>query len=149
MEEEIRGLRTPEECEKFAAKCSEYAKIARRKAIELRTSTHGNISEVEKELYRVLYAYEDLLTKKNRKRTIAARTRQMVKKYGIIETAEKAVNRKVEAMGYKVLVDMGYGNLTFESVIVRYSEAFNPLVVELAKSRLEELEKIQNSKTYY
>jgi len=41
----------------------------------------------------------------------------MVKRYGIIEAAEKAVNQPFNAMGYGVLVDWGMPHLTFKSII--------------------------------
>jgi hypothetical protein len=66
----------------------------------------------------------------------------MVKRYGIVGAAEKAVNRNADAMGYKLLVEMGLQDLTFEAVIVRFPEAFSQQIVKLAKSRLEELGKI-------
>ena len=42
---------------------------------------------------------------------------------------------------------MGMHDLPFESVIVRYPEAFSPEVVEGAKARLEEFKKIRANKT--
>ena len=53
--------------------------------------------------------------------------------------AERAVNRKVDAMGYKVLVGMGLQGLTFESVIVKFPDSFSPEAVKQAHKRLEEL----------
>ncbi|MGA2408015.1 MAG: hypothetical protein ABSF81_14860 [Bacteroidales bacterium] len=143
MDETISKLKTPEECEQFAKKCNELAREAQRRAIELRALTHGNKSIVETELLKALYAYEEVLSKKNKKRTRASRTWQMITRYGIIEAAQRAVNRKIEAMGYKVLVEMGLQDLTFEAVIIRFPESFSQQIVKLARSRLEELKKIQ------
>lgn len=144
MDELISKLKTPEECEKFAQKCISLAREAQHRAIELRALTHGNKSEVETELLKALYAYEVILSDNNKRRTRASRTWQMVNRYGIIEAAVRAVNRKSDAMGYKVLVDKGLQDLTFEAVIVRFPEAFDQHVVTLAKSRLEELGKIRS-----
>ena len=47
-----------------------------------------------------------------------------------------------EPAGYKVLVEMGMHDLTFEAVIVRYPDTFNQEVVSRAKSRLKELTEI-------
>lgn len=143
MDDIISKLRTPEECIQFAKKCTDLAREARRRAIELRALTHGNSSVVETELWKALYAYEEVLSKKNKRRTPASRTRQMISRYGIVGAAERAVNRRIEAMGYKVLVDMGLQDLTFEAVIVRFPEEFSQQIVKLARSRLEELKKIQ------
>lgn len=143
MEDEISKLSTPEECEQFAEKCIEYAKSARRKAMELRASIHGSNSKVENELLKAIYAYEEILTKKNGRRTRASRTWQMVNRHGIIGAAERAVNRDIEPMGFRLLVDMGFEELTFESVIVRYPESFKPQIVKQAESKLEELKSLQ------
>jgi hypothetical protein len=89
-----------------------------------------------------LYAYEEILAERNKRRTRAGRTWQMVKRYGIIGAAEKAVNRSIEAQGYKFLVEKGLQDLTFEAVIVKYPEAFSKEIVKLSKKRLEELGKI-------
>lgn len=143
MDEIISKLKTPEECIHYANKCTALAKEARLRAIELRAYAQNAKSEVETELWKVLYAYEEILTKKNQRRTLAGRTRQMITRYGIIGTAERAVNRKIEAMGYKVLVEMGMQDLTFESVITKFPESFAQNIVKLCKERLEELKKIK------
>ena len=98
---------------------------------------------METELWKALYAYEEILTRKNQRRTLAGRTRQMITRYGIIGTAERAVNRKIEAMGYKVLVEMGMQDLTFESVITKFPESFTQNIVTLCKERLAILKKIR------
>ena len=143
MDETIIKLKTPEECILFANKCTDLAREARRRAIELRALTHTNVSLVETELWKALYAYEEILTKKHKRRTLAGRTRQMITRYGIIGTAERAVNRKIEAMGYKVLVEMGMQDLTFESVIIKFPNSFKQDIVKLCKERLEELSSIK------
>ena len=139
MDELISKLKTPEECRQFIVKYSDLVRQARQRAIDLRASTHQAEDIVEFELYQALYAYEDILSEKNSRRTRANRTWQMVKHYGIKVAAERAVNRKVDAMGYKVLVGMGLQGLTFESVIVKYPESFSHESVKQAYKRLEEL----------
>jgi len=139
MDEEIVKLKTPKECEDFIKKYTDLINQARQRAIELRALSHGEKNIVETELLKALYAYEEILTEKNKRRTRASRTWQMVKRYGIIGAAERAVNRSIEAQGYKFLVEKGLQNLTFEAVIVRYPEAFSKEIVTLAKERLKEL----------
>jgi len=141
MDEMINRLKTPEECIKYADRCSKLAQQARLRAIELRAQAYGEVSEVERELLKAIYAYEEGLSRKNRKRTRASRTWPMVKKYGIIGAAERAVKRKTDTMGYRLLVDMGFRNLTFEAVILQFSDSFDKQTVELASKRLQELEK--------
>jgi hypothetical protein len=146
MDERIQQLKTPEECMQLAInvqdKNPDLAREARRRAVELRAASHGIKSAVELELLKALYAYEEVLSEKNKRRTRASRTWQMIDRHGIIVAAERAVNRKIEATGYKVLVAMGLHDLTFEAVIVRHPDKFSQEVVARAKERLEELEKI-------
>jgi len=141
MDEIIGKLKTPEECRQFIVKYSDLVRQARQRAIELRASAHQAQDVVDYELLQALYAYEDILSEKNSRKTRANRTWQMVKHYGIKVAAERAVNRKVDAMGYKVLVGMGLQGLTFESVIVKFPDSFSPEAVKQAHKRLEELKK--------
>ena len=142
----IQKLKTPEECIQLAKNLRDrnpdLAQEAQRRAIELRAISHGNKDEVHLELFKALYAYEEVLSKKNKKKTRATRTWQMIKRHGIIGAAERAADRKIEPLGYKVLVEMGMQDLTFEAVIDRYSNAFNPIVVFRARARLKELSEI-------
>ncbi len=142
MDPIIKKLKTPEECEFFIKKYTELVYQARQKAIELRAVSHGNLEGVESELYKALYAYEEVLTRKNGRKTRAGRTWPMVNKYGIISAAERAVNRKIEPQVYKYLVEMGLQDLTFESVIVKYTNAFSRNVVTKANERLEKLKEL-------
>lgn len=146
MDEIIQKLKTPEECMQLAINVRDrnpdLAREARRRAVELRAASHGIKSKVELELLKALYAYEEVLSEKNKRRTRAARTWQMINRHGIIAAAERAVNRKIEATGYKLLVAMGLHDLTFEAVIVRHPDKFSQEVVTRSKERLEELEKI-------
>lgn len=142
MDEIIRNLKTYEECIRFVDKYSELIQQARQKAIELKVNRYENISIVEKELLKAIYAYEEILTKKNHRRTSASRTWQMVKRYGIIGAAEKAVNRKIDATGYIMLVEMGLKELTFEEIIIKYPDCFSVEAVRQAQKRTGELIRI-------
>ena len=141
MEELINTLKDPDECQRLADVFSKLANKARLRSMELRAQKHGYKSRVESELAKAIYAYEDILTINNKRKTHATRTWQMVKKYGIVHAAERAVNRPVEPMGYRVLVERGMKDLTFEAVIAKYPKEFSLDIVILAKSRLEELER--------
>ncbi len=146
MDKRIQQLKTPAECMQLAINVQNknpgLAREARRRAVELRAEAHDIKSLVELELLKALYAYEEVLSEKNKRRTSASRTWQMIKRHGIIAAAERAVNRKIEPAGYKLLVAMGLHDLTFEAVIVRHPEKFSQEVVSRAKERLDELQKI-------
>jgi hypothetical protein len=142
MDHIIQILNTPEECKQIAVLFEDLANQARRKAIELKALSHGSKFKVETELLKVIYAYEDVLSEKNRRRTRANRTWQMVKRYGVIEAAERAVNRPVDPMGYKTLVAKGLEDLTFEAIITRFPENFSKETYDTALRRLEERQRI-------
>lgn len=141
MDDRVARLKSPEDCEKFArnvmANYPELASQARRRAVELRAEAYGGTSPVEKEALRAVYAYEEVLTKKNGRRTHATRTWQMIKKYGVIEAVERAVNRESDAAGFTSLAEMEMLDLAFESVVLRHPEAFTAGTQERARQRLE------------
>jgi len=149
MDDIIPKLKTPEECiqleKNVRDRNPDLARRARRRAVELRAISYGNKNDVELELLKALYAYEEVLSAKNKRKTRASRTWQMIKRHGIIHAAERAVDRKIEPAGYKVLAEMGMHDLTFEAVIVRYPDSFNQDVVFRAKERLKELSELKLS----
>jgi len=150
MDDIIQKLKTPEECIQLEKNVRErnpdLARRARRRAVELRAISYGNKNEVELELLKALYAYEEVLSEKNKRKTRASRTWQMIDRHGLIHAAERAVDRKIEPAGYKLLAEMGMHDLTFEAVIVRYPDSFNQDVVSRAKGRLKKLSELRSSK---
>lgn len=144
MDDVIQKLRTPEECIELAMnalnKALKLLKDARHESIEQRAALHNVQNEVESELLKAVYAYEEVLSKRNNRRTRATRTWQMINRYGIIQAAERAVNRPIDPAGYRALVEMGLQDLTFEAVILRYPNYFREEVVARAGERLENLQ---------
>ena len=143
MDETVAKLKTPEECERFAKNALErnrpdLADEARKRAVELRAQAYGARTDVERECLEAVYAYEEVLTAKNERKTRASRTWQMIKKYGIIGAVERAVNRGKETAGYTVLLEMGLQDFAFEAVVVRHPELFSPEAVQRSKERMDE-----------
>ena len=125
MDERISRLDTLKKCQNFERNAVErgrrdLAKQARQRAVELRANNHGGKSVAEIEALQAIYAYEELLTKKNGRTTRASRTWQMINRHGIIEAVERAVKRDVPTQGYRLLVEMGLENHAFEAVIIRH-----------------------------
>jgi hypothetical protein len=143
MDERVKRIKTPEGCEIFAKnaldrKRPDLAAEAKRRAVELRAEMYGAKSEAENEALQAIYAYEEVLTKKNGKRTKASRTWQMIQRHGIIEAVERAVNRRTETQGYTALVEMGLEDFAFEAVILRHPELFSEEAVAKSNERLNE-----------
>ena len=147
MDERIKNLDTPKKCEIFAnnaltAGREDLAKQARARAIQLKAEAYGTETSVEKEAIEAVYAYEEVLSANNGKKTRASRTWPMIQKYGIINTVERAVNRKAETKGYTALLDMGLEAYAFEAIILRYPELFSESAVEISQQRMKEWENV-------
>ena len=143
MDEKVTKLKTPEECERFAKNAIErnrrdLADEARKRAVELRAAAYGAKSQAERECLEAIYAYEEVLTAKNGRRTRASRTWQMIKRHGILGAVERAVNREAETAGYTALLKMGLQDYAFEAVVVRHPELFSAETVQHSKARVDE-----------
>lgn len=141
MDELIAKLKTPEECIVFEKNVTErgrpdLALAARKRAIELRALQHGATTSVERECLEAVFAYEQVLSTKNGKKTRASRTWPMIERYGIIEAVERSVNRKDEAMGYTALLEMRLESYAFEAVILRHPNSFSPSAVQRSQERV-------------
>lgn len=90
------------------------------------------------DFYKTLAAYEQLLTEKNERNTIASRTRQKITNKGVHQSLIEWTRGKAETNGFKLLVDRGMPEFTGEYLVVRYSDRFPEDVVALAKDRLGE-----------
>ena len=147
MDERIKNLDTPKKCEIFAnnaltAGREDLAKQARARAIQLKAEAYGAETSAEKEAIEAVYAYEEVLSAHNGKKTRASRTWPMIQKYRIINTVERAVNRKAETKGYTALLEMGLEAYAFEAIILRYPELFSESAVEISQQRMKEWENV-------
>ena len=145
MDERVKNIRTPEKCEIFAKNCidrgrHDLAAEARQRAVQLKAEAYGATSAAEKEALEAIYAYEEVLSKRNGKKTRANRTWQMIDRHGIIGAVERAVNRPTETEGYKALVDMGLQEFAFETVIVRYPDLFCDEAIQVSRERIAQWE---------
>ena len=143
MDEKVKKIDTPEKCEIFAKNCIErgrddLATQARQRAVQLRAEAYGAKTDAEKQALEAIYAYEEVLSAKNGKKTRAQRTWQMIERHGIIGAVERAVNRTAETQGYTALVEMGLEDYAFEAVIIRYPDVFSPEAVSNSKQRIEQ-----------
>ena len=143
MDKRVANLKSPEHCETFAHNALErgrpdLAREAQRRAVELRAEAHGAETHAERECLKAIYAYEEILTKKNGRRTRATRTWQMIKRHGLLQAVERAVNRSSETAGYRSLVEMGLQDLAFEAIILRHPDVFSSEAIEKSKQRIQE-----------
>lgn len=85
-----------------------------------------------------VFAYEEVLTAKNNRRTKASRTWLMIQRHGIIAAVERAVNRDAETVGYTSLRDIGLESYAFEAVVNRYRDLFSEEAFRHAQGRVDE-----------
>ncbi len=67
----------------------------------------------------------------------AARTRQMIERYGAIEALSKLVESADLQKGFRILRDRDQLDSTFEALIVRHADLFRKNVVDAAQWRLQ------------
>ena len=146
MDSRIQNLKSPEACERFMVNAErlnrpDLVEQARQRAVELRADRYGAQTAAEKECLQAIYAYEEVLSRKNGRRTAASRTWQMVKRHGVLAAAERAVDRDAETVGFSALAEMGLLEYAFEAVILRYPERFSASAVDRSKLRISEWQK--------
>lgn len=143
MDDRVKKIDTPEKCEIFAKNCVEHgredlAQEAKERAVQLRAEAYGAETQAEREALEAVYAYEEVLSTKNGKKTRAGRTWQMITRHGIIGAVERAVNRPTETQGYTALVEMSLENYAFENVILRHPCLFSEQAVQISRERIEQ-----------
>ena len=102
----------------------------------LRARAEGFHSPAEQQIARALYAYEAAQGESKGRRFRANRTRKMIKDHGAIRAAERMVLNRKPSMGFEVLRDTGRPELSFEAIIDRFPEEFQPEAVRASRARL-------------
>lgn len=141
MDDRVKKIKTPQQCEVFAKNAInngrlDLAKEAKIRAIQLKADAYGANTDAEKEAIEAVYAYEEVLTLKNNKKTRASRTWPMIERHGILVAVERAVNRETETQGYHYLLEMGLQDYAFEAVVVRHPELFSEDCVDISRQRI-------------
>lgn len=110
MDERIKNLDTPKKCEIFAKNAlnvggEDLVKQAKERAIHLKAENYGAKTSAEKEAIKAVYAYEEVLSAKNGKKTRASRTWPMIQKYGIINAEPPRLYRRLDCLSQAALSD--------------------------------------------
>lgn len=117
---------------------SDLADGARKMAVELQAKGQCAEPGAEQASLQAIFAYEEVLSKKNGRRTVASRTWQIVNRHGILEAVERVVNRDNGVSNYIALVNMGLQEFVFEAVVLKYSELFSKEAVERSRQRMQD-----------
>lgn len=141
MDPRVARLKTIAECETFAQNARErgapeLADQARRRAVQLRASAHGAVTEIEQECLQAVYAYEEVLSAQKGRRQPASRTWPMIKRLGIIPAVERVVTKRELSSGFTALAEMGLQDYAFEAVVLRHPESFSAEAVAISRERM-------------
>jgi len=88
------------------------------------------------DLWRTVYAFEQLLTEERGRTTRLARTRQKIARVGEQQTLADWATGQTETDGFRMLLDRKLPELTGEAIVLRHAPDFPANVVEAAKRRL-------------
>ena len=92
---------------------------------------------LHREFARTLMAFEQLVTEKDGKRTVASRARQKIRRKGIEPSLEDWALAAEPSEGFALLMDNGLQDLTGEHLVVKYADRFSGKAVEAARARLD------------
>lgn len=144
MSFDVSKLKTPEEAQNLMANARRLgrediyqAAFARKCELEGQKNDDPN-DPLAKDFWLTLAAYEQLLSEKNGKRTIAARTRQKLARDGIFVTVQSWAQKREPTMGFELLTAAGQWKLTGEYLVIKHASRFDASDVEAARRRLEE-----------
>ena len=97
----------------------------------------AQVGTIAYDIWRSIYAFEELLTEERGRTTRLQRTRQKIKNDGEIQTAIDLTLKKTPSDGFRMLKERGMLEMSFEALIVARPEHFPSNVVDAARSRLE------------
>lgn len=117
-----------------------YRRVFRRYCELVGNENDDPADPLVRDFYESLAAYEQLLTEKNGRTTVASRTRQKLKNKGVHQSLIEWTRGKIETNGFTLLVGKGLPEYTAEYLVVRYAERFPADVAELARDRLSKHE---------
>ncbi|WP_322054462.1 hypothetical protein [Paraburkholderia bannensis] len=140
-QKKIDRLKTPEECEQFLKNIElthpHLIHAVRRHAVSLRATAHNASSPVLRDIWEAVYAYEEVLYLRHKRRLRAGHTRRSIALRGAVEAIEEITRRKELTEGFHRMREAGLFDKTFEAVVMRHPTAFSMQAVAAAKEKLE------------
>jgi hypothetical protein len=116
-----------------AAGIEEVKEAALRKLYSV--SPQAQPGTLEHDVWQSIFALEGSVSEERGKTIRLARTRQKIQRDGEQLTVADLV-RKSASKGYRMLLDRGWPELTFEAVALRHSDRFESDVLDAARGRL-------------
>jgi hypothetical protein len=136
--EQIANCTDPKDLRRFADNAKKLGNTdvrdaALRKLYASRPSAEPGTLEYD--VWQSIFALEDALTDERGRTTQLRRTRQKIARDGELVAVADLV-RKPASDGYKMLIERGWPELTFEAVALKHPDRFAPEVLEAARNRL-------------
>ena len=92
-----------------------------------------NLSAAEERIVRAVAVYAGV---KKRKGTNANRTFGLIRRIGLLDTAERTVTKSQATMGFETLEAENQGDLSFEQIIADHPDEFSDRAIWFARKRL-------------
>lgn len=132
MHELVLRIQEPELCYVFARNAQrsghpELVAQAYRRAVDLRAEQHEMADEAERAVLRAIYAYEEALSYKRRKRVRATGTWQLVNRHGLLLALSKRLASRNGEDVQATLEELGMADYSFGAVHEAYAPAFESL----------------------
>ena len=97
----------------------------------------AEVGTIAHDVWRTIYAFEELLKEERGRSVRLARTRQKIQRDGEVKTVTDLTLKKTPSDGFRLLKERGMLELSFEALVVARAEHFPRNVVDAARTRLE------------
>ena len=127
--------------DRFCAVCTNKGrpKPGKRETVQAKAAAHNPATDVEREAFEAVYAYQEARSTQAGRPFRASRTWPMIERLGILAAVERLVSKADDSDCYPTLVGMGMEDMAFESVVVRHRDAFSEKAVTASEARLKKL----------
>ncbi len=99
--------------------------------------TDGEEGPFAQDAWKSIHALEEIRTQERGRTVRLSRTRQKIGRDGIRTTLEHLAGADTGTDGFRMLIDRGLPELTFEAIVLKHPQEFDAAVLSAARRRLE------------
>ncbi len=103
----------------------------------VRIQPSAEVGTIAHDVWRTIYAFEELLSEERGKTIRLSRTRQKIRRDGEVKTVEDMTLKPSPSDGFRILNELGILELSFEALVIARASHFPSHVVDSAQVRLE------------